>query len=135
MSVAPRAHWRISFDRWVRRVFPAYLVFLAFATHLPKLSLNLGVRNPDKWLHFVAFGLLAALFWWFVETFTRPVGPRFVWIAAIALIAYAALDEWTQQFFDRGVDFFDWLTNVSGILVALATLEVRRRITARRSSA
>ncbi len=131
MSAAPRARWRVLFDRWVRRVFPAYLVFLAFATHLPKLALNLGVRNPDKWLHFVAFGLLAVLFWWFVESYARPLGPRFAWIAAVVLTTYAALDEWTQRLFNRGVDFVDWLTNVAGISVALVTLEARRRLKAR----
>lgn len=114
--------WR----HWYRRALPAYWLSLAFATHVPKLEIRSAVVPSDHVLHFVAFGVLTFLFWRFVETFRRP-GPAFVWECAAILLGYAALDEYTQRFVGRGVEWTDFASNAGGIVVSLVTLEVLRR--------
>jgi VanZ family protein len=119
----PLTRW----DRWYRRTLPAYWVFLFCATHFPGLRIHGPVPHPDVLAHLVAFGLLAFLFWRFVESFGRPLSGRFVWIAALWLGAYATLDEYLQQFVNRGTDVWDWLANLVGVTSVLAVLEWRRR--------
>lgn len=115
-----------AWNHWYRHALPAYWIFLFSASHFPKLELG-GPSSSDKFAHVVAFGLLAFLFWRFVETLRRPVGRGFVWTAAVWLIAYAALDEYLQQFVGRTTDSADFLANTSGIVCTLAILEWRRR--------
>ncbi len=121
--IFPAAAW----NDWYRRLLPAYWVFLFCATHFPRLSIDLGVSASDKILHMVCFGVLALCFWRFAETFRRPVSDRFVWLALAWLAAYAAVDEWLQQFVNRGTDLGDWLCDVAGVVAVLAWLEWRRR--------
>jgi VanZ family protein len=77
--------------------------------------------------HLVAFGLLTFLFWRFVESFGQLLSGRFVWLAALWLGVYATLDEYLQQFVNRGTDLRDWLANLVGVASVLAVLEWRRR--------
>jgi VanZ family protein len=113
--------------RWYRRALPAYWISLFCLTHFPKLEIGLPIRAPDKLAHIGAFGLLAFLFWRFVETLRHPLSSRFVFIAAAWLIVFAGFDEYTQQFFGRSTDLVDWLCDVAGIAAVLAVLEWRRR--------
>jgi VanZ family protein len=114
---------------WYRRVLPAYWIFLFFLTHLPNLELGVRIPRSDKLAHLAAFGLLAFLFWRFCEAGSGTLNRRFVWSAAAGLFAYAALDEWLQQFVGRGTDLADFLADVVGIGCVLAVLEWRRRNT------
>ncbi len=118
---------RAAWDDWFRRALPAYWVFLFCATHFPELRLDWGIRDPDKYAHVTAFGLLAVLFWQFAETLYRPLSGRFAWLAAVWLTAYAAFDEYTQQFMGRGTNVADWLASTSGIVGATLVMEVLRR--------
>lgn len=111
-------------------MLPAYWIFLFCCTHFPGLKLDL-MPNSDKYAHFLAFGLLAYLFWRFAETLRRPLSGRFVWIAGATLVAYAAIDEYLQQFVNRHVDWRDWACNSTGIVLTLAGLELWRRRAAR----
>ncbi len=117
--------WTPAWEHWYRRALPAYWLFLFLSTHLPQLTLP--GAGSDKITHVVGFGLLALLFWKFCESFGRPLPDWFVLAAAIVLAAYAALDEWTQQFVGRGTDWQDWLADTVGIGLALGALEWRRR--------
>ncbi|TWT45589.1 VanZ like family protein [Phycisphaerae bacterium RAS1] len=117
------ARWR----HWYRRILPAYWAFLACSTHLPKLRLETRVPQEDKIAHALAFALLAFLFWRCAQSIYGRLSPAFVWIAAATLAAYAALDEYTQPFFNRSGDLRDWLFDVAGAAIALAALEYRRR--------
>lgn len=113
--------------RLARLALPVYWVVLAFATHYPRVSIPTNVSHRDKVIHLTAFGLLAYLSWKFAETRQRPLAPHFVWTAAAVLLAYAGLDEYTQQFVGRDTDPLDFLANTIGITVVLAVLEVLRR--------
>src|SRR5262245_50331038 len=114
--------WR----RWYLRILPAYWIFLFLATHLPGLKLG-GPEQSDKLTHFIAFAILAFLFWRACESASRSLGPRFVWTALPILIAYAGMDEYLQQFVGRGSDWQDFAANTVGIVAMLTVLEWRRR--------
>lgn len=116
---------------WWRLALACYWVALAVATHYPRVRIPGELPNSDKLVHFTVFGLLALLCWQVMATY-RPLTARSVWLVAIVLVAYAALDEFTQQFVGRHSDVMDWIANTAGILCVLAVLELRRRVTARR---
>lgn len=114
--------------RWYRRALPTYWVFLFCVTHFPKLSFGTHApRDTDKAAHFMAFALLAFVFWRFNESLGRPLSARFVWFAAPILIAYAALDEYLQRYVNRSPDLIDWLWDSAGVVAVLIWLEIRRR--------
>ncbi len=118
---------REAWDRWYVRALPAYWIFLFSATHFPRLELTGPIPKSDKLHHMLAYGLLAFLFWRFAQVFHRPLSPRFVWLAGILLVSYAAADEYLQGFVNRGPDVFDWLADVAGIVLVLGLLEWYRR--------
>ena len=117
-----RSRW----DRVALIALPAYWVALFIATHYPRVKIPDQLPGKDKLVHFTAFGLLAFLRWRF-ELARRPISTRFAWITAVVLIAYAAFDEYVQQFVGRFTDPLDFLANASGIIVILAVLELHRR--------
>jgi VanZ family protein len=105
---------------------PAYWLLLFVATHYPRVRIPGEIPHSDKLLHFTAFGVLAFLYWQFARV-RRGVGPRFVWSSAVVLIAYAALDEYLQQFVGRFTDVMDFVADAAGIVAVLAILEIHRR--------
>jgi VanZ family protein len=112
---------------WIRIALPVYWIALLAATHYPRVPMPGELPQSDKALHFVAFGVLAFLFWRFLAARARPLTAASVWIAALVLGAYATLDELTQQFVGRHTDLADWVANLAGIACVLAALELRRR--------
>ena len=119
---------RTVWDRAALIALPVYWIALAVATHYPSVTVPDQVPGNDKTIHFTAFGLLAFLRWRF-ELARRPIGARFVWTAGAVLLAYAALDEYLQQFFGRFTDPLDFVANATGIVVVLISLEIVRRRT------
>jgi VanZ family protein len=105
--------------RWYRIALVAYWIALFAATHYPRIPIPGEVPHGDKLVHFTAFGLLAFLF--------RKAVPLGVWPSAAILIAYAALDEWLQQFVGRFTDPIDFVANAAGIVTVLVVLQLRRR--------
>jgi VanZ family protein len=115
-------------DHWYRRALPSYWILLLCSTHFPGLSLpELRVDWADKLCHFSAFGLLAFLLWRFAESLHRPASGRRVWLIWSLIGLYAAMDEWTQPYFGRGCDVFDWTNDMVGVGIVLGLLEWRRR--------
>ncbi|MFQ5806151.1 MAG: VanZ family protein [Phycisphaerae bacterium] len=97
------------------------------ATHFPRPKLPGQIPSEDKLVHFVAFGVLAFLFWRGAESFKRKLSNHFVLFVVVGLIVFSAVDEYLQQFVNRGTSLADWLANLAGIAVALIPLELRRR--------
>lgn len=119
--------------KWFRIALPVYWLALIVATHYPQVRLPDEIPQSDKIVHATAFGVLALLFWMFLKS-RRPLNAASVWIAALVLIPYAALDEYLQQFVGRQTDLADWFADVAGIAVVLIALELRRRATAARAT-
>jgi VanZ family protein len=122
VSERPRTHC----ERAALLALPVYWVLLAIATHYPRVAIPGQIPHSDKLVHFSAFGLLAFLRWRF-EHARRPIGHRFVWTSGLVLIAYAACDEYLQQFVGRFTDPLDFVANATGIVVVLTALELHRR--------
>ncbi len=117
-----RTRWRHA----AQIALPAYWLLLFFATHYPRVPIPGEIPHSDKLVHFTAFGVLAFLYWQFARV-RRGVGPRFVGSSAAVLLAYAALDEYLQQFVGRFTDLMDFVANAAGIVAVLAILELHRR--------
>ncbi len=128
-----------SFPRWTafyRWALPVYWVALFIGTHIPKVSLGRRTpENADKLVHLVVFGLLAFLWWRFVQVRRGRVDELFPWIAVVVLAAYAVVDESLQELVGRSFEFYDWIADVSGAIIVLAALEWRRRASERRGQA
>ncbi len=112
---------------WIRVALPVYWIALFAATHYPRVPVPGEIPQSDKAIHFAAFGVLAWLCWRLLAARARPPTAATVWIAAAVLVAYATLDEYTQQFVGRYTDLADWIANVAGVVGVLAVLELRRR--------
>jgi VanZ family protein len=107
---------------------PLYWLVLAALTHYPQVRIPGEIPKSDKVVHFTAFALLAFLFWRFFAARTRVLAASFVAVAAIVLIAYASIDEYTQRFVGRDSDWIDWIANLSGVTCCLIGLELHRRM-------
>jgi VanZ family protein len=80
------------------------------------------VEVSDKTLHVGGFSGLTMLFVLTLLAWRR----RRIWRIAMTLTllpAYAALDELTQPYFHRTCDIHDWLSDMAGMLIALAACE------------
>lgn len=119
--------------KWFRIALPVYWIALIVATHYPQVRLPDEIPQSDKIVHATAFGVLALLFWMFLKS-RRPLDAASVWIAALVLIPYAALDEYLQQFVGRDTDLMDWIADLIGISCVLLVLELRRRSRASRAA-
>jgi VanZ family protein len=105
---------------------PVYWVALFAATHYPRVRLPDEIPHSDKIAHVGAFGLLAFLCWAFMRA-RREIGPRYFWVSTPVLLAYAALDEWLQQFFGRHTDLYDFFADAAGIVTVSIVIFVASR--------
>lgn len=102
----------------------AYTAVLVFATHYPKPQELLGAHAPsDKTLHVTAYAVLALLVGLTLvaaRRWTRAAVVR----AAGGMAILGALDELTQPlpWFGRAADPLDWLYDLGGIALGLATV-------------
>jgi hypothetical protein len=106
-------------DHWTRRVarpwrvaFVVYALALTVASHWPALALGTEQQPaPDKLLHMLVFGGLAALLW-------RTRWLSAPWQVIVVGLAWAALDEITQgiPILDR---MFSWQDMLAGQLAVI----------------
>jgi disulfide bond formation protein DsbB len=95
-------------------VVAVYFVVLTTLTHWPQMDvLGPGHTSPDKMVHFLSFGLLAALL---ERSRLLPAG----WMAFAAIAMWAPLDEWSQQWFAvaRSISIEDVIGGWLGVLAA-----------------
>ncbi len=96
--------------------FASYTLLLTVGTHWPRLQLGSeSVPAPDKLIHMLAFGSLAALLW-LSGWFRRP------WHAGAVAAAWVAIDEGSQAlpFLGRTSSLPDLLAGELGVAVAIA---------------
>lgn len=109
VSLRATRHWRV--------LLGVYAGALATGTHWPRLDLGDPERQPDKIMHFVAFGVLAALLWQarIVATPWRLLALGVVW---------CAIDETTQGIpgLGRSVSIHDFVASALGVVVATAVV-------------
>lgn len=110
----------------------AYAAVLAYATHHPRPdSLVPGVSGqPDKLLHFAAYGILGCLATTTLVAFRGR--PRW-WVVVglfVVLSGLAAVDEATQPMFGRAAEPLDWVFDLCGIAIGGLAAGVAVRILA-----
>lgn len=100
--------------RWRRVAFFTLAIAMAVSTHWPRLDLGDSDARPDLYIHVAAFALWNALLT--VAAFFGPAASgRNIAISAAVAAVYAAIDEWTQQFFQRSTNLDDLLANLAGV--------------------
>ncbi len=114
------------FGIWTQRAITVatavYTAMLVFTTHYPRPEELLGRRLPsDKLMHFVAYGVLGALAALVLRSRGRLVG-RFAPLLGAGLATWGVLDEATQPLFGRAADPLDWVYDVIGIALGIATI-------------
>gem|GEM_PF-785613 len=94
----------------------AYWIALFTGTHIPGATTpSLGIN--DKILHLVAFAGLAFLVSWALP---RQIGKKIpgMLVAAVMILSYAIIDEWTQGFVPRrNPDLQDFVADATGMLL------------------
>jgi VanZ family protein len=124
----PRLLWAATIACWV---------VLAVLTHIP---LDRYIPEKQKqWLqfldkpeHFVAYFVLATLLGCSLAA-TYPRRPHVVWLTVPIVLAYGAVDEWTQAWVNRTCSLNDWFANAVGTLMAVVPILFFRRFVRRRA--
>ncbi|SFJ47495.1 VanZ family protein [Planctomicrobium piriforme] len=111
----------------IMRVFwLLYAAALVTATHIPiPDDAIVLVTAYDKLLHGTAFFLLAV----FTSiAFLKRESPLTSWVSLCgALLTYAILDEYLQNFVERTPDVADWLCDALGIILGTFVTRLGRR--------
>ncbi|KPK72779.1 MAG: hypothetical protein AMJ79_15510, partial [Phycisphaerae bacterium SM23_30] len=98
------------------------------STHIPHPP-QLRIYGHDVTLHIMAYLILTLLYWLARYGKEGPNLRRFKIYGVIFLMAlYGAADELTQKLVGRHGDFYDWLSDMGGCLIALAALYLLRRV-------
>jgi VanZ family protein len=101
-------------DRWPGVLLCVYWIALLTATHWPNLR-GPDIPGKDKTEHVLAYGLLTGFV---INTAVRRYARHrglMIALGTVALIAVCgALDEWTQPYFHRTCDLYDWLADMAG---------------------
>jgi VanZ family protein len=111
---------RSALRRTVLGLLVPYWLLACILTHLPARFVT-GAQIGDKLEHFLSFGLLSGLLYLYLWL-SRP---RLTWTPVVVLaiaLAYGAVDEWTQPWFNRTCDFQDWTADAAAAAAAVVVL-------------
>jgi len=100
----------------LRLVTAAYAVALVVATHIPRLKVSFDIATPlppDKFLHFVAYGMLGFLVGLLAAEKSHNWRRSFPYAWAVIAV-FALLDEATQPLFGRTAEPLDWIADLVG---------------------
>ncbi len=106
-----------------RSLWIGFWVFLFTITHIPIThGGSFSIQHGDKVVHFAIYYVLTWLGGRRVVAMygSRSVGRLAFWVAAY--FAYAALDEWLQQWVGRTMSLGDWVADAAGVLAATGWL-------------
>ena len=117
MSRAARICWVLTIVYWCG---------LFALTHLPAVKLPV-VPIKDKTAHFISYGVLATALFLSIRFSTQKSAPRIAITVLTILLAYGALDEWTQLLVNRSCEMADWYADVSGASVAVVLMTLLLR--------
>jgi len=131
--MSPPASW-ITRRRRLLTAIAVVLWVLAFtATHIPPSDLG-HIAVSHRVLHVTGYAGLT--FWIGLALIATGAPPRRRVVGiALVLAAYGVFDELTQPIFGRTASIRDWLADLVGIAVGLATAELTALIALRRAAA
>lgn len=103
-----------------------YWLTLLIATHIPTPELVIGgAMEFDKLLHAGAYFVLATVLFITARRLGSSNRLRTGLLIVFGVIAYGAIDELTQPYFNRSCDLSDWIADSIGVLLAFAVDRVR----------
>ncbi|MDR2981596.1 MAG: VanZ family protein [Puniceicoccales bacterium] len=109
----------MKFSRHLAWLWPIFLIgIVCYASGRNPVAPDLGLSFQDKIAHFFVFGLLANLFQ--RSLWKSGLSPLKAFIIGVAITScFGALDELHQSRTPgREMDFYDWLADTSGALLA-----------------
>lgn len=109
--------------RWLPPALWAALILVLTSIPAPP-DLAGGIPHLDKVVHF----LLYAAEGWLVTRALRTRRPLSLAAALLGIAAFAALDEWHQQFFVRSPNMLDWIADLLGASVGIAAASRARDV-------
>lgn len=106
-------------NRLLRAAFILYALVLTIATHRPQPEVHGPFQRTDLVIHVAAFFTATILLY-----ASRLLGPLAQWrtvaLTMLIALAWAALDEWTQQFVQRITASDDFAANAAGVWLGSA---------------
>ena len=100
--------------RWLPPATWAALILVLTSIPVPSVDAG-GIPHLDKLVHFALYAGLG----WLVKRALRSRRPLTLTGALVAIAAFAAVDEWHQQFFARDPAALDWIADVIGATAGL----------------
>ncbi|QDV90949.1 hypothetical protein RAS2_20340 [Phycisphaerae bacterium RAS2] len=103
-------------------VFGCLFVGAFVTSHMPPPPVPSRPPINDKVMHFSGFVLLGMVSIWRGLTVGRryPMKSALAWL--VGLMAYGAVDEWTQPIMGRSCELYDWVADVFGAIVGIAII-------------
>jgi len=106
----------------------AFWLALVTATHIPPSENLASIETSDKLLHASAYMILAFLLVAAWELNAGRLNARHLFVAWLAVVVWAAIDEITQIPVGRDGDFWDWTADASGAAVGILLFVYARRM-------
>lgn len=104
------------------RLWIAYWLLIFIATHVPAQGIpRVQAKHVDKAVHFAMYFGLTVLAARYVAVTGAATARRRILAWAGVFVAYAAFDEWLQQYTYRSMDFWDWLADTGGVTSGTAS--------------
>src|SRR4030042_3775122 len=115
--------------KWLVILFIFAAIVFSF-THIPHhlLPVLLQMNGLDKVLHALAYGIITFLF---ILSLRVSHNSMFNLILLLTILAFAAVDELTQNFVGRTVSLYDWIADFAGIVFAQSIFLYHNRIQSR----
>lgn len=115
--------------KWLVILFFFTAIVFTF-THIPRQVLPVlsQMNGLDKVLHALAYGIITFLF---ILSFRVSHNSMFSLIPLLTILAFAAVDELTQNFVGRTASSYDWIADLAGIVFAQSIFLYHNRIQSR----
>jgi VanZ family protein len=109
-----------------RVILLGYWLVLFLATHTPRPPKLPNVSNIDKWMHLGAYAVLAYLLSLHLATRAKRVSHAWAKVL-LGLAVYALLDELLQIPVGRHCEFWDWVADLTGIVLGVGAWKLTAR--------
>lgn len=125
-AAPPRRCWRRTAVYWLAAL-ALYWLAIFIGTHLPTQRVSGVALANDKLVHATAYAVLTTLLCIAWRRVGGSLGLSGRLLIATVVLAYGALDEFSQPYFGRSCDLLDWIADGAGVTLALVVDAWRHR--------